>query len=160
MVEGVSLDLGNRGTRPETQVIDLTERGTPDAVIRLLAALSRVETRDLPDPLPTPPAVPMTDLGAVMARVGAETLTRWTSASYSTELLLHVEDVDLQPAVLDLAAEFGRRPDVVVGRSPSFDVSGSTVARNSVAGRSSTAAERSAQRAERSAQRSEWSGRL
>lgn len=145
MVREVSLDLAPEPI-PETQVINLTER-TPEAVIRLLVALSRSRTPDPPFDQPSAPPVPMKDLGVLKERVAAETVSLADQRKLLTELMLHVEDVDLQSTVFDLATELSRRPDVFEAVRPDLDALMARL-RTSARGTWSMAAERWAQRAE------------
>lgn len=145
MVRDVSPDVAPEPI-PESQVIDLTER-TPEAVIGLLTALSRMETAPpLPEPPPAAPPVPMTDLSDLKELVVADALTLGDQRELLTRLLMHVEDVDLQPAVFELATELGRRPDVFEAVRPELD--GLMARLRTSAARTSMAAERWAQRAE------------
>ena len=95
-----------------THVVDQRER-TPENVIALLTALAQLPPAPgVPDPLPAPPAPPMTDLGPLRERLAADALDLAEQQAVLSELVKHADNVDHMATVRGLLGVLRSRSDV------------------------------------------------
>jgi TIR domain/SIR2-like domain len=103
----------------QLEYVDYRQR-TPENAIRLLKTVARMRRQDVPMALPVAPPPPVTNLGPLRNRLGAESLTFRDQQDLVLEFQRHIEDVDAHPTLSALLEEFRSRPDIV--RSVSHDV--------------------------------------
>jgi hypothetical protein len=101
-----------------TNIVDFhNETGVATAAL-IRAVQSAPAAPALPDPLPSPPDPPVSDLGPLREQLDRPSLDYAEQNSILEALRRHVDDVDQDGTLLDLLGEFRARPDIVeaVGR--------------------------------------------
>lgn len=94
------------------QILDYLER-TPDAAISLVTALATARpSLPLPDPLPLPPAVPMSYMNTYRERLDELSLSLQQQSLLLSELRAHLSDDDDRETAAELIHRLRRRGDI------------------------------------------------
>jgi TIR domain/SIR2-like domain len=104
-----------------THIVDYRERTSESAIALVLAVEQARGAVPLPDPLPDPPAPPITDLGPLRDRVAAERLTFAEQSNLVAELRRHADDVDQHATVLALLEQLRQRADAAAAITREID---------------------------------------
>jgi hypothetical protein len=111
----------------DAQVVDYVGR-TPDGVLALRDAIDHAPPSPaLPDPLPAPPAVPISYFGHYREQVGADSLPFSQQQSLLLELKSHLGNEDDRDDALDLLSALRRRHDLAQSVASEIDAILATV---------------------------------
>jgi hypothetical protein len=105
----------------DAQVVDYVGR-TPDGVLALRDALDHAPTApSLPDPLPEPPAVPISYFGHYREQIDADSLPFTQQQALLLELKSHLGNDEDRDDALDLLGALRRRHDLAQGVASEID---------------------------------------
>jgi len=105
----------------DAQVIDYVDR-TPDGVLALRDALDAApQAPALPDPLPEPPAAPISYFGDYREQIGADSLPYTEQQALLLELKNHLGNEDDRGDAADLLAALRRRHDLAQSVATEID---------------------------------------
>jgi hypothetical protein len=103
------------------QIVDLRNRGA-DSAIELVRALATIRpAQPLPDPLPDPPAAPMTSLGAIVEQLQAPSLGYVEQMGVVTALRSVMNAPEDRSSAIELFERLRARNDVVESIADSID---------------------------------------
>jgi hypothetical protein len=106
----------------DAQVVDYVGR-TPDGVLALRDALDHAPPAPgLPDPLPEPPAVPISYFGHYREQIGADSLPFTEQQALLIDLKSHLGNEEDRDDALDLLASLRRRHDLAQGVVSEIDL--------------------------------------
>ena len=104
-----------------TQIIDYSEPSSQSAIALVTALAGTREAPPLPEPLPSAPAAPLTDLGPVREALSAPSLTQAEQEQVLAQLTQRRDELDQAATLRSLLTRFRQRSDVLESVAHSID---------------------------------------